>query len=201
MFDSTIAIMANYIPAVLSLGRTLTRQGRAHAQLVPYQAFRCGDGEYLIVGAFTDGFWRRLCEAVGLESLLSDPRFVTNADRIANREVLIPILEKVFLAQPRQKWLGMLEAVDVPATPVFTLAEALASEQARANATIAELPGTEPRLFTVDLPARSSEWPQTPRRKPPSMGADTTDILEGLLGLNGIEIAALVADGVVGLER
>jgi crotonobetainyl-CoA:carnitine CoA-transferase CaiB-like acyl-CoA transferase len=201
MFDSTIAIMANYIPAVLSLGRTLTRQGRAHAQLVPYQAFRCGDGEYLIVGAFTDGFWRRLCEAVGLESLLSDPRFTTNADRIANREALIPILEKVFLAQPRQKWLGVLEAVDVPATPVFTLEEALGSEQARANGTVAELPGTEPRLFTVDLPARSEGWPRTRRGKPPSMGADTADILESLLGLSRAEIDVLVADEVVGIGR
>jgi crotonobetainyl-CoA:carnitine CoA-transferase CaiB-like acyl-CoA transferase len=179
----------------------LTRQGRAHAQLVPYQAFRCGDGEYLIVGAFTDGFWRRLCEAVGLEPLLSDARFTTNADRIANREALIPILEKVFLTQPRQKWLGVLEAVDVPATPVFTLAEALGSEQARANGTVAELPGTEPRLFTVDLPARSEGWPRTRRGKPPSMGADTADILESLLGLSRAEIDVLVADEVVGIDR
>ena len=201
MFDSTIAMMANYIPAVLSLGRTLSRQGRAHAQLVPYQAFRCGDGEYLIVGAFTDAFWRRLCEAVGLESLLADPRFATNSDRIANRETLIPILEKVFLTRPRQEWLGVLEAVDVPTTPVFTLAEALASEQAQANATVAELPGTEPRLFTVDLPVRTSSWPQTARRTPPSMGKDTVDILEGLLGLSRAEIDALVADEVVDVGR
>jgi crotonobetainyl-CoA:carnitine CoA-transferase CaiB-like acyl-CoA transferase len=197
MFDSTIAMMANYIPAVLSLGRTLSRQGRAHAQLVPYQAFRCSDGEYLIVGAFTDAFWRRLCEAVGLESLLADRRFANNADRIANREALIPMFEKVFLTRPRQEWLGVLEAVDVPATPVFTLAEALASEQAQANATVAELPGTEPRLFTVDLPVRSPDWPQTARRTPPSMGKDTVDILEGLLGLSRAEIDALVADEVL----
>ena len=96
MFDSTIAMMANYIPAVLSLGRTLMRQGRGHAQLVPYQAFRCSDGEYLIVGAFTDAFWRRLCDVVGLESLLSDPRFTTNAGRVTNREDLIPTFERVF---------------------------------------------------------------------------------------------------------
>jgi crotonobetainyl-CoA:carnitine CoA-transferase CaiB-like acyl-CoA transferase len=200
MFDSTIAMMANYVPAVLSLGRTLTRHGRAHAQLVPYQAFRCGDGEYLIVGAFTDGFWRRLCEAVGLESLLSDPRFTTNADRIANRDALIPMFEAVFGARPRQEWLGVLEAVDVPTTPVFTLADALASEQARANGTIAELPGTEPRLFTVDSPMRSRDWPLPPRRTPPSMGADTADVLEGWLGLSKSEIDKLVASEVIGLE-
>lgn len=201
MFDSTIAMMANYVPAVLSLGRTLTRQGRAHAQLVPYQAFRCSDSEYLIVGAFTDSFWRRLCDAVGLDSLLSDPRFTTNADRIANREALIPMFEEVFATRPRQEWLGVLEAVDVPSTPVFTLADALASEQARANGTIAELPGTEPPLFTVDLPVRSQDWPLPPRRRPPSMGADTAAILEDWLGLSRADIDKLVATEVVGLQR
>lgn len=76
-----------------------------------------------------------------------------------------------------------------------------ASEQARANGTILELPGTEPRLFTAALPVRSQHWPQPPRHKPPSMRADTTDILKGLLGLGEPEIDELVATGVVGLER
>jgi len=199
MFDSTIAMMANYVPAVLSLGRTLTRQGRAHAQLVPYQAFRCSDGEYLIVGAFTDGFWRRLCEAVHLEWLLSDSRFTTNSSRIANRDVLIPILEEAFATRPRQEWLRTLEAVDVPSTPVFTLADALASEQARANGTIAELPGSEPLLHTVDLPIRSQSWPLPPRVRPPSMGADTADVLEAWLGLSQAEIDQLVSSEVIGI--
>jgi crotonobetainyl-CoA:carnitine CoA-transferase CaiB-like acyl-CoA transferase len=200
MFDSTIAMMANYIPTVLSMGRTLTRQGRGHAQLVPYQAFRCGDGEYLIVGAFTDAFWRRLCDVVGLESLLSDPRFTTNADRVVNRQALIPTFERVFATRPRQEWQRLLEAVDVPTTPVFTLAEALVSEQATANQTVVELPGSDPRLFTVDLPVRSQDWPEPPRRRPPSMGADTAAVLEGWLGLSKAEIDQLVASEVVGLE-
>jgi crotonobetainyl-CoA:carnitine CoA-transferase CaiB-like acyl-CoA transferase len=199
MFDSTIAMMANYVPAVLTLGRTLTRHGRAHAQLVPYQAFRCSDGEYVIVGAFTDGFWRRLCSAVGLEWLLTDSRFTTNSSRIANRDALIPILEEAFAKRPRQEWLGTLEAVDVPTTPVFTLADALASEQARANGTIAESPGTEPPLYSVDLPVRSPAWPHPARRKPPSMGADTANVLEGWLGMSSVEIEQLVASEVVGI--
>jgi crotonobetainyl-CoA:carnitine CoA-transferase CaiB-like acyl-CoA transferase len=132
---------------------------------------------------------------------LSDPRFTTNADRVANREALIPTFERVFATRRRQEWQSLLEAVDVPTTPVFTLAEALASEQAAANGTIVELPGADPRLFTVGLPVRSQEWPQPPRHRPPSMGADTADVLEGWLGLRRAEIDQLVATEVVGLER
>jgi crotonobetainyl-CoA:carnitine CoA-transferase CaiB-like acyl-CoA transferase len=200
MFDSSIAMMANYVPAVLTLGRTLTRHGRAHAQLVPYQAFRCSDGEHLIVGAFTDAFWRRLCEAVGLNSLLSDPRFTTNALRITNRGALIPVLEKAFIARTRADWLQMLDDVDVPATPVLTLRDALTSEQARANQTVMEMGETEPHLFTAGMPMRSEQWPDGPHNNPPSLGADTASILESL-GLSGAEIAALVDGEVVGLDR
>jgi crotonobetainyl-CoA:carnitine CoA-transferase CaiB-like acyl-CoA transferase len=201
MFDSTIAMMANYVPAILSLGRTIARQGRGHAQLVPYQAFRCGDDQYLIVGAFTDAFWRRLCESLRLNALLTDPRFATNPDRLKNRGELVPVLEKVFASRPREEWMNLLEAADVPVTPVFTLAEALRSEQAKANQTVVELPDTEPPLFAAGLPVRAGGWPSPPRQRPPSIGADTALVLKDALGLGQAEIDSLVTNEVVGLDR
>ena len=201
MFDSTIAIMANYVPTILSLGKPVHRQGRGHAQLVPYQAFMCADGEYLIVGAFSDAFWRRLCGATGLDVLIKDARFATNSDRIANRKVLVPILEKAFTKRNRSDWLEVLQAADVPTTPVFTLAEALASEQAAANGTVWEFPETTPTLFSVGLPARSQQWPAVRRRKPPTMGADTAEVLEDILGLPTFDVERLVASAVVALEE
>jgi crotonobetainyl-CoA:carnitine CoA-transferase CaiB-like acyl-CoA transferase len=94
----------------------------------------------------------------------------------------------------------VLQAVDVPATPVLTLADALATEQADINGTIFELPETQPRLFTAGLPIRSPDWPQAPRRRPPGMGEDTAAVLGGLLGLTKTEIDRLVATEVVGLH-
>jgi crotonobetainyl-CoA:carnitine CoA-transferase CaiB-like acyl-CoA transferase len=200
MFDSTIAMMANYIPAVLTLGRTLSRHGRAHAQLVPYQAFRCSDGEYVIVGAFTDAFWRRLCGALGAEHLVGDPRFSSNAQRIANRDVLVSILEGIFLNKTRDGWLTVLQSVDVPCTPVLSLAEALGSEQARTNGTVVELAETEPRLFAAGFPVHTNDWPAPPSRRPPSMGDHTAEILQGLLGMDRAEIDDLADSGVIGLK-
>lgn len=201
MFDSTIAMMANYVPAVLSLGRTPARQGRGHAQLVPYQAFRCGDGQHLIVGAFTDAFWRRLCRAAAVEWLVGDPRFTTNADRLAHRDELVLVFETVFATRPRDEWLHLLDGADVPTTPVLTLREALTSEQAGANGTVVEVPETDPPLFTAGLPVRAPEWSQPPAGSPPAMGTDTVDILRGLLGLSTSEIDGLAARDVVGLRR
>ena len=201
MFDSTIAAMANYVPTILTLGKTVSRQGTGHAQLVPYQAFKCRDDQYLIVGAFSDAFWRRLCAAMGLESLVTDPRFAGNSNRIANRKLLVPIFEEAFITRSRGEWLGVLQHADVPATPVLTLAQALASEQAGANETVWELPETTPALFTVGLPTRSEQWPLPRRRKPPTMGADTAGVLEGLLGIPAADVERLAASGVIGLEE
>ena len=200
MFDSTVAIMANYIPTILSLGRPVNRQGRGHAQLVPYQAFRCSDDQHLIVGAFTDGFWRRLCGAVGLPDLLDDARFSTNADRITHRDALIPQLERVFETRPREEWLRILDEADVPATPVLTLVEALNSDQAAANGTVAALPGTSPALYAAGLPIRAGAWPPPPTSRPPAMGADTQAVLERLLGVQQDELERLAAEGVLALQ-
>jgi crotonobetainyl-CoA:carnitine CoA-transferase CaiB-like acyl-CoA transferase len=133
--------------------------------------------------------------------MLGDPRFTTNADRLSHRDELVPMLESVFVARPREEWLRLLDSADVPTTPVLTLQEALTSDQAGANGTVVELPETEPRLFAAGLPVRAPEWSGPPRRRPPAMGADTADILRGLLGLSTSEIDGLAARDVVGLER
>src|SRR5262249_52165577 len=68
------------------------RHGNAHASIVPYQAFATRDG-YVVVAVGNDGQFARLCEVAGRLDLASDPRFATNAGRVENRAVLVPILQ------------------------------------------------------------------------------------------------------------
>ena len=81
MLEAALNMMCNYIPAVSTLGKTIPRLGRGHAQIVPYQAFMCSDGKYVMVGAFTRAFWHNLCRALGREHWMTDPRFRSNAAR------------------------------------------------------------------------------------------------------------------------
>ncbi len=83
MLDASLNMMCNYIPSVATLGQRIERLGRGHAQIVPYQAFACADGEYVMVGAFTRGFWRNLCRALGHEEWITDARFKSNPARLA----------------------------------------------------------------------------------------------------------------------
>ena len=200
MFDSTLALMANYIPGVLDLGKSVPRLGRGHPQIVPYQAFRCADDAYLMVGAFTQGFWRRLAMALGREKWITDPRFETNADRVSNRGVLVPLLEDLFAAQDRDVWCAALAEHDVPFTPINSVPEALASELAKESVrTLIDATGRTAHVSAN--PVRASQWPVMPHTLPPYMGQDTEQVLGGILGMSTGEIDDLCDRRVAGKKE
>lgn len=202
MLHSTIALMANFIPSVLDLDKEVPRLGRGHPQIVPYQAFRAGDGGYMIVGAFTSAFWRRLCSALGHEEWIADERFETNDARVANRGLLVPMIDEIFANAPRDHWDELLERFDVPHTPVNSVKEALASEQARASRLTQGLAGDgDGSVHVIASPIRSRAWPDETHRVAPRLGEDTERVLTELLSLEPNTISDLAERGVVGLAE
>jgi len=197
MLEASLNVMCNYIPAVAGLGQQIPRLGRAHAQIVPYQAFECSDGEYLMVGAFTRLFWQRLTTVLGHEEWIADERFATNSARLRNRETLVAELEAIFSTRTRAEWLEVLDRADVPASPVLELHDAVVSEPVIAAGTIQTLTDGDRTARVVVSPLRVDEW-QTPEpRMAPDLGADTRQVLRELLELSDERIDALTADGVV----
>lgn len=201
MLDAALNMMSNYIPSVTTLGYKVPRLGRGHAQIVPYQAFACSDGQYVMVGAFTRGFWQNLARALGHEDWLDDPRFSTNAARLANRARLVGDLEAIFATKSSSEWLRILEAADVPCSPVMELHEAVRSEQVAHNGSLMLMgePGKE--YAVVRSPIRVGEWGGAPAIPPPRLGADTPAVLQQLLGLQASDIEGLAARGVIAMPN
>ena len=170
MLESALNLMCNYIPSVADLGARIPRLGRGHAQIVPYQAFACADGEYVMVGAFTRNFWLNLCRAVDRDEWTSDERFATNSARLRNRKELVGMLEAVFATRPREQWLAVLEAADVPCSPVLELHEAIRSEQVLHDGSIEEIGGDGRSVSVVRSPLRVDEWGSPPLHMPPDLG-------------------------------
>jgi crotonobetainyl-CoA:carnitine CoA-transferase CaiB-like acyl-CoA transferase len=197
MLDASMAMMSNYIPAVATLGRQIPRLGRGHAQLVPYQAFKCSDGEYVMVGAFTQAFWRRLAAAVGHPEWIDDERYATNATRLAHRDELLGKFELIFSTRTREEWLQVLEDADVPNSPVLELHDAVASEQARHNRVVQRIDDGSYIVDVIKNPIESDAWQPRPPVLPPSMGDNTDEVLQKLLELEQREIDELVERGVV----
>ena len=201
MLDASLNMMCNYIPSVATLGHKVERLGRGHAQIVPYQAFMSSDGEYVMVGAFTREFWWNLCRALDREAWIKDERFATNPARLANRAVLIPELERIFASRPRSEWLEVLDAADVPNSPVLELHDAVHTEQVRHNRSVRPLDQAGHPVQVANCPIRAAQWDEEPAMPAPRLGADTDDVLQSLLGLKSEDVAALAQRKVIGVAE
>lgn len=197
LFDTQLGWLANQNMNWLVGGRVPGRQGNAHPNIVPYQEFATADG-HLIVAAGNDRQFVRLCQAIGADDIGKDPAFATNAKRVAARAALAERLGAVFRHRPTAHWLEVLSAVNVPHGPVQTIAEAFATNQARARGLRVDMEHPAGvALPTVASPMRFSHTPVSYRRPPPMLG-EHSDAVLGELGLSAEEIAALKAAGVAG---
>lgn len=197
MYDVAIFSMC-YIPMIYLLtGRKPPRMGGAHPSIVPYQAFRGGDGRYFILAAANDRLWSAACRALGLRELEEDPRFRTNPDRVRNRDQLIPILEKLFEERPRENWVRLFEEAGVPAAPVYELDEVFDDPHVKASGLVEALHhgrlGRIPQLASPLL--IDGERPLSPL-PPPLMGEHTEEVLREL-GYSEVEMEELKREDVV----
>ena len=91
--------------------------GSAHHLSAPYQAFRAADG-WLTIGGANQANWERLVRVLGAPEWLADPRFTTNADRMANLEALVAVMQARLKTRSVGEWVGLLEAEGVPCGPI-----------------------------------------------------------------------------------
>lgn len=131
LLDTQVAVIAGQALNWMASGKVPHRMGNGHANLVPYQAFACVDGE-LIIAVGNDSQFAKLNAVLGL-SFHMDERFATNPGRIMGRDVLIPQLARVILEWRKQDLSDALEDVGVPAGSINNIAEVFADPQVQAR--------------------------------------------------------------------
>jgi crotonobetainyl-CoA:carnitine CoA-transferase CaiB-like acyl-CoA transferase len=197
LLDCAVAAQVNVAQAYLTSGEVPPRQGNAHLQIVPYQAFATAD-DWLILAIGNDQQWQRFCAAAGRPDLAGDSRFTTNPLRVRHRAELIPVLETLFRQRPAAQWRELLERAEVPHAPVWDYAQLFASEQAAARNLRVSV--RDPQGRDVDLlgsPFQIGGAALPPPRMPPRLGADTARVLRELLGIEREEVERLRGRGVV----
>jgi len=198
LLDTQVSWLANEGMNYLVGGRVPKRLGNAHANIVPYQVFATSDG-HIILAIGNETQFRKFCEFAGRPEIAADERFSSNAARMKNQAVLVPVLREIMKAKTRAHWLEGLEKLGVPCGPVNNIDQVFADPQVLARGMKIEMEhaGTGVRLPMIGSPIKMSETPPSYRRAPPTCGEHTDEVLKVLLGLSAAEIAALRDRGIV----
>jgi formyl-CoA transferase len=140
--------------------------------------FQTKDSPIVVVGAFKEFPLRDICNALDLEDLSKDPRFATFERQMAHREEIQSILRQRFLEGTSKTWLTRLEAVDILCAPIYTLPEALASEQMAASGMRLKILRPDGSLLeTIGTPVRLSGVQEIASDRPPRLGEHTDELL------------------------
>lgn len=186
MFDALFSLMAYQIPYAQITGRSPPRSGAIHPNIVPMGSFKTKDS-YMVVAAFNQAFWRKLCVAVGKPDWLEDERFRTGAARAKNRSALLAELEPLMEKKTNAEWERVFEAADVPYGPVKQILDLIDDDNVNARELLE--PVGIGSLKAPIRPIKYSSFRQGVRKPPPQLGEDTEYVLQTLLQMTAEEAA------------
>jgi crotonobetainyl-CoA:carnitine CoA-transferase CaiB-like acyl-CoA transferase len=191
MLDTHVAWLANQGMNYLATGENPARLGNQHPNIAPYQVFPTADG-HIVLSIANDPTFKRFCEAFNLTHMLEDPRFVTNAARVSNRQLVTDTLTPVMMQHPTSWWTERLEALKIGYGPINKLSQVFEDPQVVAREMVLEMAhGSGQMVKVIANPVRLSETPADYRIAPPLLGEHTDAVLSDRLGLDAAALAAL----------
>jgi len=184
--------------------RTGVADGRMGSRLVfsaPRNVYACADG-WICMSGSADSVAKRILRVVGGEALEADPRFATNADRIANVDALDEAITQWTRQRPAAEAIETLCAAGAAAGPIYSATELIADEHVRARGSLAMVdnPDGEGELLQPAVTPRLSRTPGAVRHAGLAQGACTEQVLREL-GYAEAEIADLEQSGAIGRLR
>jgi len=194
LFDAAMAFSVWDVCDYWGTGKPPEPLGTSNKMAAPYQAMACSDG-WFVMGANNQKLWLKLCEVLGRPELAADPRFATNADRLAHRAELAEALEQSFRHNTKDHWVDTLLAAGLPAGPILGYPEAFESEHGKARRMRMEIEHPiDGKVPSIGFPVKLMGTPQRVRRHPPLLGEHTAELLAEL-GIDEEARAALAAQG------
>ena len=197
MLDTHVAWLANQGMNYLATDENPARLGNQHPNIAPYQVFPTADG-HIVLSVANDPTFKRFCEAFNLTHMLEDARFVTNAARVGNRQLVTDALTPVMRQHPTHWWIERLEALKIGCGPINKLSEVFADPQVIARDMVRQMPhGSSHTVKIIANPVKMSETPADYRIPPPLLGEHTDAVLTDRLGLDAAALAALREKNVI----
>lgn len=196
LLDSAAALNSYAAMFYFATGTPPERKGGKIQNIVPYQVFETAD-DYAVIAVPSEHLWPKFCEALDRPDLLADDRFETNADRVANRDILEPDLKDKIAEYETDEIVSLMQDHDVPATPINRMDDVYDHPQVLARGMRASV--EHPSAGNVEMPGVPMHFSQTPasvRSHPPELGEHTGDVLREL-GYDDEAIEQFKADDIV----
>nr|HIL74872.1 CoA transferase [Rhodospirillales bacterium] len=177
-------------------GEVPGQAGNNHPTIIPMGVFKTADGHMNIAGG-SQVMWERLCDALDLNKLISDPDYVKPQDRSINRNALNIILEEKTRTKTTSYWVEYLNERSVPCGEINSIDEVFNNPQIRHLGIAQKVNSTERgEIELVGQPIDMSRTPSSLSLPPPTCGEHSDEIL-GNLGLDDSEISSLRAADII----
>jgi crotonobetainyl-CoA:carnitine CoA-transferase CaiB-like acyl-CoA transferase len=198
LFEPLFAVLEPQMANYRLTGRVKPRTGSRSTNTAPRNAYRTRDGGWVGLSSSTQAMFVKLMGSIGRPELAGDPRFRTNADRLANVEALDAVVRDAIAAMTTEEALRKFDADGVTIGPILDVRGLDADGYVGAREALVEVPDEEMPggwLPTHGEVPRLSATPGMFRNPAPRLGADNRAVLEPLLG--AAEYAALEAAGII----
>ncbi|HWT07953.1 MAG TPA: CoA transferase, partial [Roseomonas sp.] len=197
LFETAAALLGYNFQIFWEKGSLPEKCGSGHESLCPYQAFDASDRPVLI-GIANDNLWRRFTAGIGQPELGDDPRFRTNADRVARFAETVALVQSIVATRSADDWVEFCLRIGIPCAAVNTIADMLAHPHMAARGMVMdyEHPQLGP-LKTIAQPIQFDGKARHVGAPPPMLGEHSEEALAGY-GFAPAEIAALRAAGALG---
>lgn len=196
LFETALALQRYNLQSFWQLGVQPPKCGSSHESLCPYQAFEALDGP-IMIGVANDNLWRKFCAIAGLEDIVDDPGFRTNADRVAHRAETVSRVQAAVAKQPVAFWYERLLQAGVPSSPINTLAQLLEHPHTQGSDVIVKYthPVAGPTK-SVGQPFMLNDQQRSAGTPPPVHGQHTDDILQEM-GFTDKDVQRFRASNIV----
>lgn len=197
LYEAVFNCMESLLPEYSAFGAVRGPAGSAMPGIAPTNAYRCADGGYALIAGNGDSIFKRLMSCIGREDLARDLALADNAGRVARVEELDAAIGAWAATLPVNEALAALDAAQVPAGKIYTVADIAADPHYAARGmlqTVAMEDGSA--LMVPGVVPRLSATPGGQWRQAPALGADSEAVLREV-GLTDGQIAALRARGVI----
>jgi CoA:oxalate CoA-transferase len=197
MLDSQVALCENACARYFATGEVPKPIGSRHPIMTPFQVFPTKTEEMVVI-AFREEEWQKLCKVIGRTDLIDDSRFKTAADRTENHAVLETILCKVFITKPRAEWLSIFETAGLIGSPVNNIEQVVKDPHVLAREMILEVEHSRlGKCSVIGTPMKFSRTSCGIKKASPDLGQHTEEVLMDKLNYTEDEIEDLRKEKVI----